>query len=288
MKIILSQRIDIKSEYEDIPYVIYHFPKRYKNQIHPGDLFIYYQGDRYKKEHRYYYGFGVIGSVEPDSIGDHFFAEIIEGTSFPKKVSIYRANNEGFIENPGYEQIRKKPTPSWQNSIRKISDEAFSEILRLANIAVNIEEEISLFEKGTDALSVLKKLNDLYKDLLQKERAKKIQNHIDRGTTVTNALKSLLGSQCQICGWSGFTKKSGEKFIEAHHILQLSERKGGSLCTENIILVCPNCHKEIHYGKTINIIDNGDYFDISLSSKQAIIRKNTIPYLSERIASRHL
>jgi len=60
MKIILSQRIDIESEYQDVPFSSYHFPKRYRNQIHPGDQFIYYQGDRYKKEHRYYFGCGVI------------------------------------------------------------------------------------------------------------------------------------------------------------------------------------------------------------------------------------
>jgi hypothetical protein len=45
MNIILAQRIDYESGYEDIPFQLYHFPKRYRNQIRCGDMFIYYQGD---------------------------------------------------------------------------------------------------------------------------------------------------------------------------------------------------------------------------------------------------
>jgi hypothetical protein len=62
LPIVLSQRIDTKSSYDDIPFVQYHYPSRYSNQIHTGDLFIYYQGDRFKKENRYYFGTGVIGN----------------------------------------------------------------------------------------------------------------------------------------------------------------------------------------------------------------------------------
>lgn len=279
MKIILSQRIDIESEYDDIPYSSYHFPNRYRNQIHPGDQFIYYQGDRYKRAHRYYFGCGVIGSVEPNSAGDHYYAEIIEGHPFPVKVPIYLQNDEGFIESLGYHQVRQKPVPSWQNSIRKISDQAYFEILRLGNVQSDVGEVASLLEQGIDAIAVLEELNKRYKDLPPKERAKKIQKHIDRGTAVTKALKSLIGAQCQICGWSGFEKKSGEKFIEAHHIVQLSEGTKGSLCTENVILVCPNCHREIHYGKSLSISDDGECFEISLADKRTKIKKNTMEYL---------
>ena len=49
MKIILSQRIDTDTDYEDVPFETYHFPKRYRTQIRPGDRFIYYQGNRYKR-----------------------------------------------------------------------------------------------------------------------------------------------------------------------------------------------------------------------------------------------
>lgn len=70
MKIILSQRIDLISDYEDVPFSMYHFPKKYINQIHQGDRFIYNQGGRNQKQNRYYFGYGVIGAVEPDTNGE--------------------------------------------------------------------------------------------------------------------------------------------------------------------------------------------------------------------------
>ena len=229
MKIILSQRIDIDSEYDDKPFSIYHFPKRYRNQIQPGDQFIYYQGDRYKKDHRYYFGCGVIGRVEPDKNGEYFYASIIDGHKFLEKVPIYAPKGEGFIESLGYEHVRNKPNPSWQNSIRKISDEAYFEILSLANVKSDVVDISSKLEGEKDPFLVLEKLDNLYKNLTPTERANKIQRHIDRGAAVTNALKFFLGAKCQICGWAGFAKHNGENYIEAHHIVQLSEAAKGSL-----------------------------------------------------------
>ncbi|MHA1366242.1 MAG: HNH endonuclease [Candidatus Heimdallarchaeota archaeon] len=262
MKIILSQCIDIESDYEDVPFSTYHFPKKYRNQIHTGDRFIYYQGDRFKKEHRYYFGCGVIGAVEPDATGENFYAEILESRRFSKNVPIYLPESDGFIESIGYDQVRNKPNPSWQNSIRKVSDDAFSKILHLANVDYDTGKNTSLLEAGIDALDVLRSLNSRYANIQPRERAKKIQNHLDRGSAVTKALKSLLGAKCQVCGWIGFKKKSGEDFIEAHHIVQLSEKKEGSLCTENVVLLCPNCHREIHYGKQFFVSDDAENIEI--------------------------
>jgi 5-methylcytosine-specific restriction endonuclease McrA len=281
MKIILSQRIDIESDYEDVPFSTYHFPKKYRNQIHTGDRFIYYQGDRFKKEHRYYFGCGVIGAVEPDATGENFYAEILESRRFSKNVPIYLPESDGFIESIDYDQVRNKPNPSWQNSIRKVSDDAFSKILHLANVDYDTGKNTSLLEAGIDALDVLRSLNSRYANIQPRERAKKIQNHLDRGSAVTKALKSLLGAKCQVCGWIGFKKKSGEDFIEAHHIVQLSEKKEGSLCTENVVLLCPNCHREIHYGKQFFVSDDAENIEIVLSSRKATIRKNTMEYLSQ-------
>ncbi len=56
MLIILSQKVDTESLYSDELFNTYHYPARYKNQIHKGDVFIYYQGNRFNKEQRYYFG----------------------------------------------------------------------------------------------------------------------------------------------------------------------------------------------------------------------------------------
>ena len=56
--------------------------------------------------------------------------------------------------------------------------------------------------------------------------------------------------KCAICGWS--IPKSIVKFknhqagCEIHHITPVCE--GGSEDQDNLILLCPNCHKMAHYG----------------------------------------
>jgi len=278
MRIILSQRIDVASEYEDVPFSVYHFPKRYINQIHPGDRFIYYQGSRYKKDHRYYFGCGVIGNVEPDPTGEYFYAEIFEGHPFKHKVPIYHPDG-GFYESIDFADVRNKPNPSWQNSIRKISDRAFNAILQSADMNIDVGNQSSQLESNNNPIDTLKELNKRYRTLSAQERSKRIQKHLDRGSSVTKALKSVLGTSCQICGWSGFAKKDGSNYIEAHHLVQMSEKSKGSLCTENIILACPNCHREIHYGKNADVYGDGNLICIDLSNHKTKIMKNTIAHL---------
>jgi len=84
MYIILSQRIDIESEYSDDLFQLYHYPARYKSQIHEGDIFIYYQGDRLVREHRYYFGTGKIGHIWTDD-GENYYATIVDAASFSTK-----------------------------------------------------------------------------------------------------------------------------------------------------------------------------------------------------------
>ena len=129
MYLILSQKIDSESDYKDIPFIRYHFPKRYRNQIKTGDLFIYNQGNRHKSEHRYYFGSGVIGKIwkEEDS-NDHYFAEIRKGKRFLKKVKIHKPDGS-FIESIDYSQVREKKIPPFRSAIRKLSQSAYHYIL---------------------------------------------------------------------------------------------------------------------------------------------------------------
>lgn len=89
MLIILSQRIDTDSDYSDEVFETYHYPSRYKNQIHEGDTFVYYQGNRYVKEQRYYFGVGTIGQITTFD-DENYYASLINVRKFNTKVPIYR------------------------------------------------------------------------------------------------------------------------------------------------------------------------------------------------------
>jgi len=41
-------------------------------------------------------------------------------------------------------------------------------------------------------------------------------------------------------------KKDNTPYLEVHHKIQLAE--GGEDSIENAIAVCPNCHRELHFG----------------------------------------
>ena len=139
MPIVLSQRIDLVSDYADKPFFRYHFPMIYRNQIKTGDIFIYYQGDRKKLENRYYFGCGVIGEITPDrKAGGGMNAEIRFSVVFPKKVRIYLTSSEGkYYECLGYKSVRESPRPAFQRSIRKLSVFAFEKILIDAGLKVH-------------------------------------------------------------------------------------------------------------------------------------------------------
>lgn len=58
-------------------------------------------------------------------------------------------------------------------------------------------------------------------------------------------LKQAKG-RCEYCGDLGFPKPNGEPYLEAHHLLALSE--DGPDTPENVVALCANHHREAHYG----------------------------------------
>ena len=143
MYIILSQRKDIELSYSDDLYKTYHFPSRYKNQISSGDIFVYYQGDRFDRTHRVYFGTGVVGNIYTTD-GESYYAELHNCNAFEKEIPIYLKNGEGYIEQLGYENVRKSPNPPWQSSIRPLSEKAYKHIISNAGKMCPISVDSSI------------------------------------------------------------------------------------------------------------------------------------------------
>lgn len=56
---------------------------------------------------------------------------------------------------------------------------------------------------------------------------------------------------CEFCNHKApFLKQNGEPYLEVHHIVPLS--KDGHDIVENALALCPNCHKEAHFGSEKN------------------------------------
>lgn len=52
--------------------------------------------------------------------------------------------------------------------------------------------------------------------------------------------------RCEWCGQRGFLMQNGKLFLETHHIVPLS--KDGDDNEKNVVALCPNHHREAHYG----------------------------------------
>jgi len=143
MLIILSQKVDSDSTYSDKLFRTYHYPARYRNQLHKGDIFIYSQGNRYDKTQRYYFGAGRVGEVLSTD-GENYYATLVDCQKFTKKVPIYLPDG-GYIEQLGYDTVRKSLTPPWQSSVRPISQQAFDYILNAAGVQYSPKPEESLY-----------------------------------------------------------------------------------------------------------------------------------------------
>jgi 5-methylcytosine-specific restriction protein A len=62
---------------------------------------------------------------------------------------------------------------------------------------------------------------------------------------------------CQGCSNEApFVSTSGEPFLEVHHLHRRSD--GGADNPDNVIALCPNCHRRVHYGR------DGDDFNRQL------------------------
>ena len=53
---------------------------------------------------------------------------------------------------------------------------------------------------------------------------------------------------CECCNKQApFLGADGLPYLEAHHVRKLAEK--GADTTSNVVAVCPNCHRELHYGE---------------------------------------
>jgi 5-methylcytosine-specific restriction protein A len=67
----------------------------------------------------------------------------------------------------------------------------------------------------------------------------------DRNVWVVEYTKRLANGICQLCQQPApFLNKKGEPYLETHHIVWLS--RDGSDTPENMVALCPNCHKKMH------------------------------------------
>jgi len=74
-----------------------------------------------------------------------------------------------------------------------------------------------------------------------------------RDPIVRDAVLQRANGKCEFCGVLGFLKPDDTRYLESHHIIALA--KDGADRPTNVIALCPNDHREAHYGKRCEEIE---------------------------------
>ena len=84
--------------------------------------------------------------------------------------------------------------------------------------------------------------------------AQAVRTVYERSKAVRNYVLMRAEGRCEGCTSSApFLGVDGEPYLEAHHTTRLSD--GGVDHPRHVAALCPTCHREIHYGKNGNVIN---------------------------------
>ena len=89
--------------------------------------------------------------------------------------------------------------------------------------------------------------------------------HYKTNTMRKKLLKIIHGYKCQVCG-SFILKKDGGRYVEAAHIQD--KAKKGTEESHNILILCPNHHKEFDYGDRKIIVHTNDKIIVDVNGKR--------------------
>jgi|GEM_PF-799785 len=68
-----------------------------------------------------------------------------------------------------------------------------------------------------------------------------------RDPRIRNWVLDRAQGKCEFCGQKGFTTKAGKIYLETHHVIALCD--GGPDVVTNVIALCPNDHRQAHFGE---------------------------------------
>lgn len=171
-------------------------------------------------------------------------------------------------------QFDKYLINGFQASSMPLKPSTFEYLLNLTGNINSLELEIdNLFEEDITSLE------EKYRDAVP-EVKERVSRYIERGT-IAQKYKRKTGYKCQICEAMGlnpysFKKTNGEYYIETHHVNPVSKLKAGSLSTINLITVCANHHRQLHYGNVEIKENTNEFFLFHIDGKYFKIPKYKI------------
>jgi predicted RNA-binding protein with PUA-like domain len=163
--------------------------------------------------------------------------------------------------------ISRQLLDGFQAASFPISAGDFHTVMEL--LGENVEDIPSSPELSLVTPNKLADLEARYLDASPEAR-ERISRTIERGP-IGAQVKRLNGFKCQLCAVLGcnpigFKKKNGEPYVEAHHVMPVAKRQIGSLSASNVLTLCANHHREVHFG-FVEVSTHTDLFEIEIEGR---------------------
>lgn len=131
--------------------------------------------------------------------------------------------------------------------------------------------------RSADGLRFLEKK---FSQATPKQRAR-VSKYIERGV-VGRAVKAIRKGRCQLCeafglGPVAFLNGNGEPYSEAHHVIPVSSLIAGTLSAVNIMVLCPNHHRQAHFGRFVVVENAPTYWSLLVDDAKVRVEKTILP-----------
>ncbi|KAF9658223.1 HNH endonuclease [Tenacibaculum sp. ZH5_bin.1] len=211
------------------------------------------------------------------------FPKLLDGVQFTRTLSVDLFNSflKFILEDYGTERL-KKSLSALKMHIAYIKEKGDAKI-KLRKIYQQYLDNLSIFDDPSmpdeiEQTEITNHLKDKTKNNLinelensENDNSEKVTiNHksYKRNNKVIALIKILRNFECQICG-QFILKRDGSRYIEAAHIIP--KHKQGKENPENIILLCPNHHKEFDFGNRNVIKHTKDEIEFELNGNHHLL-----------------
>ena len=143
----------------------------------------------------------------------------------------------------------------------------------------DIIEPEPLTQSLIEIVEHIQKLEDKYRDSVPRVK-EKVSKRIERGK-ISKKVKEFNEYKCQVCEKLSeypysFKKMNGDHYIETHHIIPVSNLEKGTLGILNLITVCANHHRQLHYGDVELINNEDDFLEYRIEDRRIVINKTKL------------
>ncbi|THU39157.1 hypothetical protein FAM09_11610 [Niastella caeni] len=190
-----------------------------------------------KKIKRYYlWSFFLIEVVEKDA--DFFYAY---GTGFHFEHPI-------LLNGLPYFNDFKNFCGNFGLGFQNITNHEFCNTLTTFAVNINLSPDTSRHvETEKNLMTALAALNEQMRQVEPEKRIKEIELTLRKDRRIVTLLKKAANFKCQFPNCNSEIKtKAGINYVEVAHVIAVN--KGGQSVLGNLLVLCPNHHKEFDYG----------------------------------------